>query len=148
MSYCVFLPWDNKKEPERINRQQLYFHPPKEPFLSSLNHIHYVKKPFFSMPNPQGTLRFFIHALMRRQDEEAKGYICKALLGFVDMDELRDLFQEESKYQYFSPKQKESLSTVGIAVKSNQGTIQMLVVHMVEEPDIFGKWKICQIEKQ
>jgi hypothetical protein len=148
MSYQFFLPWKHPHQTETINRKQLYFHPPKEPFLSSLDYIHHVKKPFFSMPNPQGTLQLFIHALRRNEDDVAKGYICKELLQFVDIEEFRDLFQEESNYQFFSSRPKESLSSVGIAVRNKQGATQMLVVYLVKEPNRYGKWKICQIEKQ
>lgn len=147
VNYCVFLPWKQEKGIERQSRQHLYFYPEKEPHLFSVSCIHYVKKPFFSMPNPRGTLQFFIDALKRNADEEAKGYICKALIQFVDMEEMRSLFEGENQYQYFLSKQNQEIRTVTIAIQSKIEKKQMLAVQMIEEPDLFGKWKICRIEK-
>lgn len=148
VNYGVFLPWKKERKLQKQRKKYLYFIPEKEPHIFSINGIHHVKKPFVSMPNPQGTLEFFMEALNKNAHEEAKGYICKELMEYVDMDELHQLFDGKEPYQYFLAKPNENLNSVTIAMKEKSGQTKMIAVHMIEEPNVFGKWKICSVEKE
>ena len=106
------------------------------------------KKPFFSMLSQSGTLKFFVDALEKRNETEARRYLSKMVAGSVNLEEAYELFHSKNQYKYlfsFRQEKKSGVSTVSIAIGKNE---EIVHVKMVEEPDNHGIWKIIRIEKE
>ncbi len=106
------------------------------------------QKPFFSMLNQSGTLKFFVDALEKKNEEEARRYLSKMVAGSVNLEEAYELFHSKNKYKYlfsFQEEKRSKVSTISIAIGKNE---EIVHVKMVEEPDNHGIWKIIRIEKE
>ena len=64
------------------------------------------------------------------------------------MEDLREIFQDERQYQCFVGLENKGMRMVSLAVKADGGKPDIISMKMVEEPNVFGKWKIYHIEKE
>ena len=94
MNPGFFLPWSGDIVKKLVPSQKIYTPKGINPLFFQYDDIHNLKKPFLSIPNPSGTVKFFLEALQKKSDEEAIGYISHTLWGIVNMEELRDIFQD------------------------------------------------------
>ena len=105
--------------------------------------FHRVKSPFMSLPNPRGTVRFFLHAVESGKKEEALGYLAHSVAEMVDFEEMKTMLGVCQGYHFFSDEEKSGVRRVTLA-GSEEETI---LIDMLAEPNDFGKWKIFRIEK-
>ena len=106
-------------------------------------------KPFFSIPNANGTVKSFLEALNNNYIDEAMGYISKNVISPINFNEIYSIFEGVKSYKCLISVTKNTslLKQVSIAVKkSSKNRIEIINLKMVNEPDSFGKWKIYQIE--
>jgi len=104
--------------------------------------------PFFSLPNPSGTLRFFLTALEKDAPEEAMGYLSASAAAAADFDGIKKFFEERKALHYFSDEIWNEKRMVSLTCKNDDGNTEVISVQMVAEPNRFGKWKINYIEKE
>lgn len=108
-------------------------------------------KPFFSIPNANGTVKSFLEALNNNYIDEAMGYISKNVISPINFSDIYSIFEGVKSYKCLISVTKNTslLKQVSIAVKkSSKNRIEIINLKMVNEPDSFGKWKIYQIEKE
>lgn len=142
----LFLPWegDQKKEPKKDRRLFL----PKRRFPLEDLCFHTTGSPYFSLPNPSGTVRSFLSALEKDRQDEAKEYLSTSVAAVADLEDIKKLFAEKKEFHFFSDDILNEIRTVSLACRSDQGKTEVISVHMVAEPNRFGKWKIYCIEKE
>ncbi len=96
------------------------------------------------------TVERFLEAISKWQHDDAKVYISKNFANDFDLDELSRFFDQKLDYMnlikvefHKAPKNCKSNS---IMMMDKDRSIVHL--HLVKEPDKFGKWKIYSIEKE
>ena len=148
MNPVFFLPWEGIVAQKLVPSQKIFTPKGINPLFFAYDDIHNLNKPFLSIPNPSGTVKFFLEALHKKADEEAIGYISHTLWNIVNLEELRDIFRDVRQYQCFVGWEKKGIRIVSLAVKNDGGKTDIISLKMVEEPNVFGKWKIYYIEKE
>jgi len=148
MSLGFFIPWDDIAFQGLAPIQKVYTPKDSSPLFFTYDDIHNLKKPFLSIPNPRGTVKLFLDALHKNADEEAIGYISHTLWNLVSMEDLREIFEDVRQYQCFVGLENKGMRMVSLAVKADGGKTDIISMKMVEEPNVFGKWKIYHIEKE
>lgn len=150
-SLSFYLNWNGKRKYQMFGCPKCYMQHIKSPLLFEYGSINNTHSPFFFIPNASGTVKFFIDALHRNSNEEAMGYISKFSLGYINMEEVRDMFQNIQKSQYIIGSdcdlKKEMLHSVSVIVNGNNGVIEFIQLQMIKEPNRFGNWKIIDIKK-
>ena len=121
---------------------------PKRNFVLEDSCFNSTKSPFMSLPNPSGTVRSFLSALQKERHDEVMGYFSQSVAAIADIDEIKDLFLVEGKYHFFSDEELNGTRTVALATSDRADQTQVIFVHMISEPDAYGKWKIYSIEKE
>ncbi len=115
-------------------------------------------KPFFNMAkdkNNNEVVKLFIDAVSDGGFEDAKLYLSKSLkaVGVINFDELKKFFNENIEYKYLNKVRFESLpeSIVTNSILVMNDNIQkssIIHLYLINEPDTYGNWKICGIEKE
>lgn len=102
--------------------------------------------PFFSILNESGVVKYFINAIVKNSEEEAKSCISKFVVDKVDLSEIYSLLGEKKQYKSLIKYNKnDNKNTISVAVGSND---EIVHVKMIEEPDCNGNWKIIQIDRE
>lgn len=142
----LFLPWEEnqREEPQKDRRLCL----PKRRFSLEDSCFNTIGTPFFSLPNPSGTVRSFLSALEKDCQDEAMGYLSTSAAAMADFEGIKKFFGERKMLYLFSDDIWNEIRTVSLACKSDAGSTEVISVQMVAEPNHFGKWKINYIEKE
>lgn len=142
----LFLPWEGSgnKEPKKDRRLFL----PKRRFPLEDLCFNTIRSPYFSLPNPSGTVRSFLSALEKDCHDEAMGYLSNTVANMADLDDIKKLFCEKKELHFFSDDILNEIRTVSLTCRSEEGKTEVISVRMVAEPNHFGKWKIYWIEKE
>ncbi|WP_352399791.1 hypothetical protein [Anaerotignum sp.] len=141
-----FLPWKGSGSYEPQKDRKLIL--PKGTFPLEDLCFNTVRSPYFSLPNPSGTVRSFLSALEKDCEEEAMGYLSNTVAIMADLDGIKKLFGEKKELHFFSDDIQNEIRTVSLACRCEQGYTEVISVRMVAEPNHFGKWKIYCIEKE
>ncbi len=108
--------------------------------------------PFFNIPTEDAVVKLFMEALTNSDADGIKAYISKNLSQQFDLDELKDFFRAVDGYKCLSKAgvadAKNNFRTNSILVLSNETKNSIIHLHMVKEPDRFGKWKIYGFERE
>ncbi len=142
----VFLPWEGKQNANLQKDRRLFL--PKRKFPLEDLCFNTVSGPFFSLPNPSGTLRSFLLALEKDSQDEAMGYLSASAAAIADFDGIKKFFEERKNLHFFSDDIWNEIRTVALTCKNDAGITEVISVQMVAEPNHFGKWKINYIEKE
>ena len=109
-------------------------------------------KAFFSILNEKYTSKSFIEHIIKDNFLEAKTFISKYSKETIDIEILKDFFNEEFSYKIlkkipFNKKNYEKINSFMIMDKDLKfkGIINF---YMINEPDNFSKWKIYKITKE
>lgn len=142
----IFLPWEGNQSKEPKKDRKLFL--PKRRF--PLEHLCFntVSSPYFSLPNPSGTVRSFLRALEKDSQDEAMGYLSDSVASVADLDDIKKIFGEKKELHFFSDDILNEIRTVSLACRSAEGKTEVISVRMVAEPNRYGKWKIYCIEKE
>lgn len=143
--YGFFVPWKNKyKINESIIKLNHYYKQKQYCFKQS-------REPFFCVVNENCTPKSFIDAVMKDSYEDAESYISKNFASRVDIEDVKKLFKEDCTYKYLIniPFEKNDLNVKSIMLKDkNSKFIGILHFYLINEPDIFGNWKIYKVVKE
>ncbi|WP_304508822.1 hypothetical protein [Anaerotignum sp.] len=142
----LFLPWEEnrKEEPQKDRRMFL----PKRRFPLEHSCFNTIGAPFFSLPNPSGTVRSFITALENDCQDEAMGYLSTTAAAVADFEGIKKFFEDRKTLHFFSDDILNEIRTVSLTCKNDEGKTEVISVQMVAEPNRYGKWKINYIEKE
>lgn len=143
---ALYIPWDAAQMPAGYKRKRVFL--PRRKFPLEDTCFDTTATPYFSLPNPSGTVRSFLTALERDCPEEAMGYLSAAVVQAVDIDGVKKLFGGKKELHFFSDDILNEIRTVSLACGSGEGKTEVISVRMVAEPNQFGKWKIYCIEKE
>ena len=112
-------------------------------------------KPFFSVLDDDKTIKLFLNALANCQHEDAKVYISKNCGNIFDFEELSNFFDRTDNYKcllnmQFNKEAKNCKTKSLLVMKNQNNSTETSIIHlqMIKEPDKFGNWKICGIEKE
>ena len=99
------------------------------------------------------TLDSFLRALRRERTEDALSYVSKNYLDRVDLEGLSLLLLRECKlcisYVLKSSYHNTPKNCIAKSFLVMEGGSSLLFnIHMLKEPDRFGKWKIYSIEQE
>ncbi|WP_313528661.1 hypothetical protein [Anaerotignum sp.] len=141
-----FLPWEGSQSSEPKKDRRLFL--PKGSFPLEDLCFNTVSSPYFSLPNPSGTVRSFLSALEKDCEDEAMGYLSNTVATMADLEGIKKLFGEKKELHFFSDDILNEIRTVSLACRGEQGKTEVISVRMVAEPNHFGKWKIYCIEKE
>ncbi|MDR1067388.1 MAG: hypothetical protein LBL35_08180 [Clostridiales bacterium] len=108
--------------------------------------------PFISLSDTDNTVKRFVEALSKSMFDDAKAYISKNFINDFNFDEMSLYFNSENNYKTlikaeFSERPKNCV-TNSILVLNDDSRNSILHVYLIKEPDGFGNWKICGIEKE
>ncbi|KXL54159.1 hypothetical protein CLNEO_03860 [Anaerotignum neopropionicum] len=142
----LFLPWEGS-EMEKPNKDRKVFLPKRRVPLED-SCFKTIGGPFFSLPNPSGTVRSFLNALEKDHQDEAMGYLSTSAATMVDFEGIKNFFGERKLLRFFSDDIFNEIRTVALTCKNDEGNTEVIFVQMVAEPNRFGKWKINYIEKE
>lgn len=150
--FNIYLSWNGKRKYKVFGCPKCYIQYRKSSLLFEYGSINNTHTPFFFIPNASGTVKFFIDALHKNLNEEAMKCISRFSLGYINMEEVRDMFQNIQKLQYIVRSdcdlKKEMLHSVSVMIKESNGTIEFIQLQMIKEPDKFGNWKIINIKRE
>ena len=141
-----FLPWEGNQKEEPKKDRKVFL--PKRRFPLEDLCFKTISSPYFSLPNPSGTVRSFLKALENDCHDEARGYLSTSVATVADLEDIKKLFVEKKELLFFSDDILNEIRTVSLACRCSKGKTEVISVHMVAEPDHFGKWKIYCIEKE
>lgn len=141
-----FLPFQEKNKQQPSKPMKIYL--PKRTFTIEDSCFHNAKKPYFSLPNPSGTVQSFLRALAQDQEEEALGYLSATVSAGADLEEMKRLFSEKKELKFFSDDLTNEVRTVSLACRVEDGKTEVISLRMIAEPNQYGKWKIYCIEKE
>ncbi|WMI81139.1 hypothetical protein [Anaerotignum sp. MB30-C6] len=142
----LFLPWEGSQEMEPRKDRKVFL--PKRRFPLEDLCFKTIGSPYFSLPNPSGTVRSFLRALEKDHEDEAMGYLSNTVASVADLDGIKKLFGEKKELLFFSDDILNEIRTVSLACQCEEGKTEVIFVRMVSEPDHYGKWKIYSIEKE
>lgn len=142
----IFLPWEGKQKINPQKDRRLFL--PKRRFPLEDSCFNTVGEPFFSLPNPSGTLRSFLTALEKDSQDEAMGYLSASAAAVADFEGIKKFFEERKNLHFFSDDIWNEIRTVALTCKNDDGNTEVISVQMVAEPNRYGKWKINYIEKE
>lgn len=142
----LFLPWNGSRQINLTESRQLFFQKRKFPLEDLCFKTNAF--PCFSLPNPSGTVRSFLDALEKDSEAEALSYLSSRVATEADMDSIKNLFMKKKMLIFFSDDILNEIRTVCLACQSEKGKTEVISVHMIAEPDHYGKWKIFRIEKE
>lgn len=107
------------------------------------------RKPYFSILNEDSTARLFIDAILRDATEEAFCYMSRSIPTNIDLHEIQGLLNSSVDYKYLikaeSGTRSKGCKTNSILIINEECRNSIIHVHLVREPDRFGKWKIFGI---
>lgn len=115
-------------------------------------HLDNKKSPFFSILNHNYTTKSFIDSILKDDILEAKNFISKYYINNIDMDKIKEFFNEKyiykksnkvSFYEYTYEK-----TNAFIIMDTNLKFKGIINFYMIDEPDNFSKWKIYKITKE
>lgn len=107
------------------------------------------EKPFFSISDKDNTLQMFIDAILRDATEEATCYMSRSMPTDINLSEVRRALGSSYKCLIKARKENDEFHKTDSLLIINEGKLNnILHVHMVKEPDGFGKWKIYGIERE
>jgi len=114
-----------------------------------------VKTPFFGIMDDDRIAARFIDAVANDSPDAALPFLSKRLnaQSTIDLDKLREILCGYDEYKCLGNPLPESL---GHNVKKNSiliisndyGRNDVLHLYMVKEPDCYGNWKICGVERE
>ncbi len=142
--YSLFVPWKSsfgyKNGAVRLKHdykeRQFYFNTDKKPFLGLLN---------------DGIAsKFFIDAVLNESIDEAMIYVSRLSL-FVNPEEIKSIFGRVKGYKYLisaSGKNKGERINSVLITDNEKNRVSIIHFYMINEPDMFSKWKIYRIEKE
>lgn len=144
--YGFIIPWecDFKSESSFIKLEHTYKH---KDFYFNIK-----DKPFISVINEDCTTRKFIDAVLNKNSDDAKIYMSKNISIACDYEEIESMFKGVSNYKYLVNVFYDKISgckvnSVLISDKEKKYR-DILNIYLINEPDIYSKWKIYKIEKE
>ncbi len=148
-----FVPWEKKfvdsNDYQFIKQEKLHQYKNKNFHFYKTENFDWCNKPFFAVANENCVINGFLAAIKNCSIDEAKTYVSKNFVSSIDFEGLKNIFDSESEYKYLInlpfEDQKNKL-TNSILVGGNKTNI--VHVHMIHEPDRYGRWKIYNIEKE
>lgn len=141
-----FLPWRETQHVAAFKEKRLMM--PRRNFPVEDACIFNGHTPYFSLPNPSGTVRSFLSALGAEDEEEALGFLSAEVSPLADLDQVKALFEKIKEYHFISDEAYHDVRTVSLACGNHEGETEMISLRMVAEPNRYGKWKIYCIEKE
>ena len=150
-----FLPWNEREKQVKWGEKKLYL--PKET-LSLTDAAFDTHKPAsVSLPNPRGTLRFFLQAVESGKKDEAMGYFSERVAEVVDYEEMAGFLKDLKEYHCFLEDEGAGIRRVRFGygqdrevpvAKKSKKDREVFAFRMVAEPNAFGTWKIFSIERE
>ena len=109
--------------------------------------------PYIDIKEDKKIVNSFIDALKNSSTKEINAYTSKHLkaVGGINIEKLKQLFENDMKYKHIenletsdnsSHIKKHTILIVGAEIKN------ILHLYMIKEPDRYGAWKICAIERE
>lgn len=142
MKWEVFLPLRTIEKGVTIPLQETAFQKPCQDIQREKGN------PFFSITNEQSTVKHFLEAVTSSDAESARAYISKSFIGEIDLTELRNTLEIFENYKFLGQPHLPGKSYTGSVLMFNKNRNSILKLHMVQEPDSYGNWKIYGIEKE
>jgi len=105
----------------------------------------YNKRPFFQLLTEVGVAALFLKAVTS-DTEQARAFVSKN--GAIDLEDLRESLDGTKCIAPLVSFNKAVKLGRGIRVRSVVLENCVLHLHMVEEPDMFGQWKVYGVEKE
>jgi hypothetical protein len=138
--YGYFLPVGRCSLPTVLIKQSVY------------SAVARHRTPFFSLSDTDDTVKCFIDALSKSRLDDAKAYISKNFVKDFNLDEISRYINRENNYKTLIKAEfletPRNCVTNSILVLNNDSCNSIIHVHLIKEPDGFGNWKICGIEKE
>ena len=110
-----------------------------------------INKPFIKVVNDTGTVNLFFDAIVKKDLDDAKAYVSKKFIDVIDLAELKEVIGTKKICKYVAMAEynegKTHFRTNSVILVEN-GISSLVHVHLIQEPDHFGKWKIFGIEKE
>ena len=105
----------------------------------------FTRPPFFHRLTDEGVASMFLRTVVA-DVESAKVFVSKN--SIVDLDALQDILASIESSPVITLKKPTSNKLGGLSTKSILLQNCILHLHMVEEPDQFGPWKIYGVDKE
>lgn len=144
--YKMFIPWKSdfgyKSSTIRLEhdykQRQFYF---KQ-----------SEKPFFCLLSDSSDARNFLDAVINNSYDDAQIYISRSLRICGGLEEVIKIFDKAKHYKYLysvskANKNGEYVNSV-LITDNEKKRFSIIHLYMINEPDVFSKWKVYKIEKE
>ncbi len=142
----LFFPWQKMRTVPSA-RQKLFL-PVTRKGAEAEFYFDCASSPYFSLPNPKGTIASFLKALREGKQEEAAAYLSDALRPLPDLTEFGTFLEGMKSYRFYGAAQSENHCKVVLLTQAKSGATDVFAFSMIAEPTRYGKWKICRIVKE
>ena len=118
----------------------------------TVNDNYYINKtPFLKIVNCEGTTKLFLDAVLKKDFDHARRYISEKFIDTIDLAEINEIVGTKKICSYMQKikfeNDNKNFKTTSVMLSEN-GKKGIVHVHLIQETNQAGKWKIFRIEKE